>query len=202
MKLYYTPGACSLAPHIVAAEAGIPIDLVKVDLHARKTEDGRDYTTINPRGYVPALDIGDGEPLTEASIIVQHLADSKPEAGLIPPVGSRERLRVQQWLAFIATELHKGFGPLWNPALPAEVKEATVARLKTRIADVETRLAGRSFLAGDHFGVADAYLFTILGWAKLLHVDLSPYPNVVAYLGRVGSRPGVQAALKAEGLLG
>jgi glutathione S-transferase len=202
MKLYYTPGACSLAPHIVASEAGIPIDLVKVDLRARKTEDGRDYSAINPRGYVPALDIGDGEPLTEASIIVQHLADSKPEAGLIPPVGSRERLRVQQWLAFIATELHKGFSPLWNPALPAEVKEMTLARLKTRLADVDARLAGRSYLAGDHFGVADAYLFTILGWAKMLHVDLSPDANVVAYLGRVGSRPGVQAALKAEGLLG
>lgn len=202
MKLYFSPGACSLAPHIVAAEAGVPVDLVKVDLRARKTEDGRDYTTINPRGYVPALDFGEETPLTEASVIVQYLADTKPEAGLIPPHASSARLRVQQWLAFISTELHKGFSPLWNPATPDSVRESTIARLKTRLADVDKTLATRPYIAGDSFGVADAYLFTVLGWTKPLNVDLSPYPNVAAYLGRVAARPGVQSAMKAEGLLG
>ncbi len=202
MKLYYAPGACSLAPHIVAAEAGLPLNLVKVDLRARKTEDGRDYTTVNPRGYVPALDFGEGSPLTEASVIVQYLADAKPEAGLIPKAGTTARLRVQQWLAFIATELHKGFSPLWNPATPDSVRESTVARLKTRLADIDKSLATQPYIAGDSFGVADAYLFTVLGWAKPLKFDLSDYPNVEAYLGRVAGRSGVQSAMKAEGLLG
>lgn len=201
MKLYYTPGACSLAPHIVAHESGILLDLVKVDLASHKTETGADYFTINPRGYVPALDIGQGEPLTEASVIVQYLADQKPTGGILPPTGSLDRVRVQQWLAFIATELHKGFSPLWSPDTPEATKSATLARLNTRFAELDKHLANRSYLMGDTFTVADAYAFTILNWANFLNIDLGSYASLRAYRARVEARPAVQKALKAEGLL-
>jgi glutathione S-transferase len=201
MKLYYTPGACSLAPHIVAHEAGIPVELVKVDLKAKTTEKGSDYLGVNSRGYVPALDIGEDTPLTEASVIVQYLADKAPEKGLLPAAGTIARLRVQQWLTFIATELHKGFSPLFNPAFPEEAKAIVIDRLKLRIADLDQKLAGKAYLTGDTYTVADAYAFVILGWARFLKFDLSPYPNVQAFLGRVGARPAVQTALKAEGLI-
>jgi glutathione S-transferase len=200
MKLYYSPGACSLAPHIVAREAGLPVELVKVDLRAKTTDEGSSYLGVNSRGYVPALDIGEDTPLTEASVIVQYLADQAPAKDLLPAAGTMARLRVQQWLTFIATELHKGFSPLFNPAFPEEAKSIVVDRLKLRIADLEQRLAGKSYLTGEGYTVADAYAFVVLSWARHLKFDLSPYPNVQAFLGRVGQRPAVQEALKAEGL--
>ena len=201
MKLYYSPGACSLAPHIVALEAGIPLDLVKVDLASHKTETGADFYAVNPRGYVPALDIGQDEPLTEASVVVQYLADRKPNGGLLPPAGSIERIRVQQWLAFIATELHKAFGPLFNPATPEAMKPIIVAQLGKRFAELDKHLASRSYLMGEIFTVADAYAFTILNWANFLKVDLGAYAKLRAYHARVGARPAVQKAMKAEGLV-
>ena len=201
MKLYYAPGACSLAPHIVAHETGIPLDLVKVDLSSHKTETGVDFYTVNPRGYVPALDIGQGEPLTEASVIVQYLADQKPTGGILPPAGSLERIRVQQWLAFIATELHKGFSPLWSSDTPEATKSATIARLNVRFAELDKHLADRTYLMGKTFTVADAYAFTILNWANFLNIDFSAYANLHAYRARVEARPAVQKALKAEGLV-
>jgi glutathione S-transferase len=201
MKLYYTPGACSMAPHIVANEAGVPVELVKVDLRAKTTEQGSNYLGVNSRGYVPALDIGESEPLTEASVIVQYLADKAPEKGLLPAAGSVARLRVQQWLTFIATELHKGFSPLFNPAFPEEARTIVIDRLKLRLADLEQKLAGKHYLTGDTYTVADAYAFVVLNWAKPLKFDLSAYPNIQAFLGRIAPRPAVQAALKAEGLI-
>ena len=201
MKLYYTPGACSMAPHIVANEAGVPVELVKVDLRAKTTEQGSNYLGINSRGYVPALDIGESEPLTEASVIVQYLADKAPEKGLLPAAGTTARLRVQQWLTFVATELHKGFSPLFNPAFPEDARKIVIDRLKLRLADLNEKLAGKQYLTGDTYTVADAYAFVVLNWAKPLKFDLSPYPNVEAFLGRIAPRPAVQAALKAEGLI-
>lgn len=201
MKLYYTPGACSMAPHIVANEAGVPVELVKVDLRAKTTEQGSNYLGVNSRGYVPALDVGESEPLTEASVIVQYLADKAPEKGLLPAAGTMARLRVQQWLTFIATELHKGFSPLFNPTFPEEARKIVVDRLKLRLADLEQKLAGKHYLTGDTYTVADAYAFVVLSWAKPLKFDLSDYPNIQAFLGRIAPRPAVQAALKAEGLI-
>jgi glutathione S-transferase len=201
MKLYYTPGACSMAPHIVANEAGVPVELVKVDLRAKTTEQGSNYLGVNSRGYVPALDIGESEPLTEASVIVQYLADKAPEKGLLPAAGTVARLRVQQWLTFIATELHKGFSPLFNPTFPEEARKIVIDRLKLRLADLEQKLAGKHYLTGDTYTVADAYAFVVLNWAKPLKFDLSDYPNIQAFLGRIAPRPAVQAALKAEGLV-
>ena len=200
-KLYYAPGACSLAPHIVAQETGIPLDLVKVDLASHKTETGADYYSINPRGYVPALDIGQGEPLTEASVVVQYLADQKPNSGILPPAGSIERVRVQQWLAFIATELHKGFSPLFNPATPETMKPIILAQIAKRFTELDKHLSIRSYLTGEKFTVADAYAFTILNWANFLKVDLGAYAKLHDYHARIGARPAVQKALKAEGLV-
>jgi len=201
MKLYYTPGACSMAPHIVANEAGVPVELVKVDLRAKTTEQGSNYLGVNSRGYVPALDVGESEPLTEASVIVQYLADKAPEKGLLPAAGTMARLRVQQWLTFIATELHKGFSPLFNPTFPEEARKIVIDRLKLRLADLEQKLAGKHYLTGDTYTVADAYAFVVLSWTKPLKFDLSDYPNIQAFLGRIAPRPAVQAALKAEGLI-
>ncbi len=201
MKLYYSPGACSLAAHIIAKESGQHLDLVNVDLATHKTEDGRDFTTINPRGYVPALDIGESDPLTEASAVVQYLAERKPESGLMPAAGTRERVRVQQWLAYIATEIHMGISPLWNPKLPAESRTIVLAKLERRLKELNQHLGRQPFLAGDHFSAADAYGFTVLNWTNFLKLDLGPYPNVAAYLKRVAERPAVSAALRKEGLI-
>ena len=201
MKLYYSPGACSLAAHIVAKETGQHLDLVNVDLATHKTADGLDYRSINPRGYVPALDIGESEPLTEASAVVQYLAERKPESGLMPAAGTSDRVRVQQWLAFIATEIHMGISPLWNPKLPAEAKAIVTAKLHRRLKELDQRLAGKPFLTGERFSAADAYAFTVLNWTSFLKMDLAPYPNIAAYLKRVAERPAVRAALQAEGLV-
>ncbi|HZA93905.1 MAG TPA: glutathione transferase GstA [Gemmatimonadales bacterium] len=201
MKLYYYPGACSLAPHIVAREAGIAIALEKVDLANRTTETGTNYLAVNPKGYVPALGLQDGSVLTEASAIIQYLADSGSAAGLAPAHGTMERYRLLEWLGFISTEIHKGFGPLWNPATPDAVKAATKERLATRFALLDETLAKQPFLTGDTFTIADAYLFTVVNWTNFHGIDISSFPNLQAFQARVASRPAVQQALEAEGLV-
>ena len=202
MKLYYAPGACSLAPHIVASEAGLNLDLEKVDLGAHKTESGRDYRAINPKGYVPALEFGAGEVLTEASAVIQYLADQAPASGLVPAQGTPERYRLLEWIGFISTELHKGFGPLWNPTTPDAVRQATIDRLRQRFAHVEESLAKGPYLTGEHFTIADAYAFTILNWTNFHKISLADYPRIRAFMDRVAARPKVQDALRQEGLLG
>ena len=200
MKLFYKAGACSLSPHIVLEELGLKYEAESVDLKARKTASGADYLTINPKGYVPALQLDSGEVLTEGPAIVQYLADQVPAKKLAPANGTIERYRLQSWLTFIGTEVHKQFSPLFNPASPEETRAQSKANLERRIAWVNEELAGRDFLMGADFSVADAYLFTVLSWARFVKLDLSAYGHVQAFLGRVAARPGVQAALKAEGL--
>ena len=200
MKLFYMPGACSLAPHIVAREAGIDLDLVKVDGKTKTTETAQDFLATNPNGSVPALVLPDGELMTEASVLVQYIADQKPESGLMPAAGAIERYRVQQWLAFVATELHKVFGSFFKPNTPEATKEINRELLGRRLAYVDGKLEGRSYLTGDVFTAADAYLWTILGWARLVGIDLSSFANIQRFLGTVGARPAVQQALRAEGL--
>lgn len=202
MKLYYTPGACSLAPHIVAREAGVPIELVRVDLATHRLADGGDYLRINPRGYVPLLELENGERLTEAAVLVQFLAEQGNAPDLLLPAGTIERVRVLAWLNFVATELHKVFSPwLWHKDTAESTRVACHAKLASRFAELDHHLAGRSWLSGQHFTVADAYAFAILNWCHFLAVDLTPYPSLVAYLDRVAARPHVQEALRAEGLL-
>jgi glutathione S-transferase len=200
MKLYFSPGACSLSPHIVAREAGIELTLEKVDTAAKKTHDGRDFWAINPKGYVPALELDDGEVLTEGPAIVQYLADQRPHTGLAPANGTRERYRLQEVLGYINSELHKTYSPLFNPKTLPETRQEREAYLQKRYALIEKTLAGRSYLLGETFTVADAYLFTVTNWAKFLKLDLSAHPNVLAFHERVSTRPAVQAALEAEGL--
>ena len=200
MKLYYAPGACSLAPHMALRETGLEFELEQVDLTNRKTASGEDFTRINPLGYVPCLRRDDGETLTECAVLLQWIADQSPELGLAPPEGSPERYRLQEILNFVATELHKGFGPLFNPAFPDAAKQVVLENLKGRLGYLDARLADRTFLLGDRFSVADCYLATVLGWTRFLKMDLSPWPNLGAYLGRIMARPAVQEALKAEGL--
>jgi glutathione S-transferase len=200
MKLYYSPGACSLSPHIVLREGGFDFQLERVNLKTGQTETGRDYKTVNPLGYVPALELDDGEVLTEGPAIVQYLADRVPEKRLAPPAESLARYRLMAWLNFISTELHKGFGALFNPAFPEEARAIVRAQLERRIGETERRLAGKPYILGEEFSVADAYLFTVLGWGKYVGLDLAPWPGLIDYLGRVAARPSVAAALKAEGL--
>jgi len=200
MKLYISPGACSLSPHIVVSEAGINVELEKVNLAEHKTASGQDYMTINPKGYVPALRLDDGSVLTEGPAIVQYLADQKPGSGLIPPAGAIDRYRVQEWLNFIGTELHKNFGALFNKATPDATKETAKANITRRLAYLNDRLAGKQYLMGSNFTVADAYAFTIVNWTNFVGIDLKPYPNLAAYMARVAARPKVLETLKAEGL--
>jgi glutathione S-transferase len=201
MRLYYAPGACSLAPHIVVREAGLSIQLVKVDLAARRTEGGGDYLAINPKGQVPALKLADGLVLTEAAVLVQYLADQAPESGLIPEAGTLERYLVQQWVNFVATELHKGFGPLWKKETPEDMRRMVKETLAGKFAFLDRELAERPYLAGDGFTVADAYAFTILGWARFMAIDLARWPNLTAYVDRIAARPAVREAMIAEGLI-
>ena len=200
MKLYYSPGACSLSPHIVVSETGISVELEKVNLAEHKTASGQDYMTINPKGYVPALQLDDGSVLTEGPAIVQYLADQKPGGGLIPPAGAIDRYRVQEWLNFIGTELHKNFGALFNKATPDATKETSKANITRRLAYLNDRLAGKQYLMGANFTVADAYAFTIVNWTNFVGIDLKPYPNLAAYMARVAARPKVLETLKSEGL--
>lgn len=201
MKLYYSPGACSLSPHIVAREAGLPLDLVKVNLKTGTLADGSDFTTINGKGYVPVLELDDGQRLTEGPVIVQYLADDQPAAGLAPPAGSMERYRLQEWLNFITSEIHKQFSPLFDPATSADWQQAARAALARRFDWISTQLSGKSYLMGEHFTVADAYLFTVLNWAQWTGIDLTRWPVLQDYVARIAARPKVQEALRAEGLL-
>ena len=200
MKLYYSPGACSLSPHIVLREAGYSFDIEKVDLGSKKTESGADYTAVNAKGYVPALKLDDGQVLTEGPVIVQYLADRKPESKLVPANGTAERYKLQEWLNYITAELHKSIGSLFNPKMPEGWQGETRTAIGKKLDYLSRQLEGRSFLTGDSFSVADAYLFTVLGWTKYVGIDLAKWPVLAAYAGRVAQRPAVQAALKAEGL--
>ena len=201
MKLYYAPGACSLSPHIALRETNMTFDLDKVDLGEKKTSDGSDFTKINPLGYVPALELDNGDVLTEGAAIVQYLADQAPAAKLMPEAGTMERYRAQEWLTFISSELHKGFSPLFNPALEGDMKNSVVTRLESRFDYVDKQLEGQQYLTGDDFSMVDAYGFTIINWANFKDIDLSRWPNISAYMGRVAARPKVHEALKAEGLV-
>jgi glutathione S-transferase len=201
MKLYYSPGACSLSPHIVAREAGVPLDLERVDNKAKKTASGADFWQVNAKGMVPVLEIDGGERLTEGPAIVQYIADKAPQSKLVPAAGTPERYRVLEWLNFITSEIHKSFTPLFKPNTPDVYKPIVKENLAARFAYIDKHLAGRQYLTGDQFTVADAYLFTVLRWSSLQQIDLSRYPNIGAYMTRVGARPKVQEALQAEGLL-
>ncbi len=200
MKLYYSPGACSLAPHIVLRELGLPFETVQVDLKTHKLASGADYYQINPKGYVPALQLDDGSLFTEGAAILQYLADRKPEAGLLGASGSMERYRAIEWLTFISSELHKGFSPLFNGDMPEAAKKIFLDKLKNRFALLDKHLASHEFLMGKKFTVADAYAFTILNWKNFLNVDLSPWKNIEAYLNRVAARPKVRETMHAEKL--
>ena len=200
MKLYYSPGACSLSPHIVVAELGLNVELDKVDLANKKTASGEDYLKINPKGYVPALKLDNGEVLTENVAVASYLADQRPEAKLAPPAGSFERYRLLELLAYVTSEVHKTDSPLFRP-LSDELRADRVAYLQKRYAYLNECLADRPYLLGDHFSVADAYLFTVTNWAKKLKVDLSGAPHVLAFQKRVGARPAVIKAMQEEGLL-
>jgi glutathione S-transferase len=201
VKLYFMPGACSLSPHIVLREAGLNFEVEQVDGKTKQTKAGQDFLKINPKGYVPTLQLDNGDVLTEGPAIVQYLADQKPESGLAPKSGTFERSRLQEWLNFITTELHKGFSPLFKPTTPEDYKGTVREALFNRIAYVDKQLAGKQYLMGDKFTVADAYAFTVLNWSNFQKLDLTPYANVTAYMARVKARPKVQEALKAEGLL-
>jgi glutathione S-transferase len=200
MKLYYAPGACSLAPHIALEEAGLPHELVKVDLMKHTLPDGSDFRAINPKGYVPFIQLDDGTYISEASVILQYVADQKPGT-IAPPFGTAARWKLMEWLAFIATEVHKGFGPLWNPQTPPEVRERTVQALGNRFTLISQALSKQPYLTGNDFSIADAYLFTVLNWSGMLKVDLAPWPALVAFQQRVAARPAVQKALRAESLI-
>jgi glutathione S-transferase len=202
MKLYYAPGACSLAPHIVLEEGGFKYDSEAIDLRGnRKTQSGKDFSEINPKGYVPTLILDDGQVLTEGPAINQYLADRVPEKKLAPPNGSIERYRLQEWLTFLGTELHKSFSPLFNPAASEDWKKASMETLDRRLSYVAQQLGSKQFLVGDNFTIADAYLFTILGWGQYVGLDIGKWPALKEYHGRIFMRPAVQAALRAEGLI-
>ena len=200
MKLFYSPGACSLSPHILLREAGLSFTPVRVDLKTHKTEDRADFYAISAKGYVPALQLDDGSMLTEGVAIDLWIADQAPAAGLAPRDGM-DRYRMIELLTFIATELHKNMGGLFVPGLPDATRAMITQRLTARLGLIEQQLTGRTWLTGEQFTVADAYLFTVAGWAKWVKFDLSPWPQLGAYLARVAARPAVQAALKAEGLI-
>ncbi|UCU99310.1 glutathione transferase GstA [Acidovorax radicis] len=201
MKLYYSPGACSLSPHIALHEAGLAFTPVLASTKSHKLQDGTDYYGINPLGYVPVLELDDGTRLREGPAIVQYIADQVPLKMLAPQNGSLQRYRLQEWLTFIGTELHKGFSPLFNPATPEEYKPMVRERLLQRLQWVDSQLAAKQYLMGDQFTVADGYLFTVTNWTQPTNLDISGLANLAAYRDRVGARPAVQAAMKAEGLL-
>jgi glutathione S-transferase len=200
MKLYYSPGACSLSPHIALREAGVMFELCKASLKDHKLADGSDYYAVNAKGQVPLLELDDGQRLSEGPAILQYIADHAPASGLAPPAGTMARYRLMEWLNFITSELHKSFSPLFNPKMPQDGKEIYAARLKERFAYVDAQLAGHDYLMGDRFCVADAYLYTMTTWALGVGVDIAGMKNLTAYRARMAARPAVQDALKAEGL--
>jgi len=201
MKLYYAPGACSLASHIALHETGLAFEIEKMDFATKKTASGEDFNQINPKGYVPAMKLNDGSVLTEGGAILQYIADQQPDSGLAPKAGTMERYRLQEWLTFIGTELHKTFSPLFNKATTEETKASARNLLAKRLGYVETQLANKPYLMGDKFSVADAYLFTVVNWSNFVGFDLGPFPRINEFMARVAARPKVQAAMKAEGLL-
>ena len=201
MKLYYSAGACSLSPHIALEEAGLSYEAISAPTKTHQLPDGSDYYKINPLGYVPLLVLDDGRQLREGPAIVQYIADLAPEKNLAPANGTYERSKLQEWLNFIGTELHKGFSPLFNPATPADYKPMVIAKLGERLKFADDELAGKQYLMGDTYTVADGYLFTVTNWAQYVGVDLSSLTNLIAYRSRVAARPAVIAAMTAEGLL-
>lgn len=200
MKLYYSPGACSLSPHIVLREAGLNFDLALASTKTKKLADGSDFYQVNPKGQVPVLELDNGERLTEGPAIVQYIADQAPTSKLAPPAGSMQRYRLMEWLNFITSELHKSYSPLFNPAMPEEGKAVYRARISERLQWVDSQLEGKQYLLGDEFSVADAYLFTVSGWSKVVSVDMGALKNLNAFRDRVAARPAVKAAMEAEGL--
>ena len=201
MKLYYSPGACSLSPHIVLREAGLDFQAVKADLKAHKLEDGSDYYGVSPKGYVPLLELDNGERLTEGPAIVQYIADQVPAKKLAPANGTMARYRMQEWLNFITSELHKGIGSMFNPVMPADYKPAVQQKALGRLTWVDSQLEGKKYLMGEEFSVADAYLFTVTNWTKPTGIDISGLKNLGAFMARMMERPAVKAAMTAEGLL-
>lgn len=198
MKLYFSPGSCSLASNIVATELGLPVNLVKVDLRTKKLNTGEDYLAINKKGYVPALALDDGELFTEGVAILQYLADQKPDAGLAPKNGTRERYRLQEWLTFISSEIHKSYSPLFDKSTPEQTRKACLEKLEKRHGFIAEHLNNHPFLLGDNFTVADAYLFTTMTWAGHFQIDFSTWPSLKAYQERIAAFPSVQAAQAAE----
>ncbi len=201
MKLYFAPAACSMAPHIVLREAGLPCQLQKVDLSKHQTDTGEDYYKINPKGYVPALRLDNGELLTEVAAILQYLADQKPASGLSPSTGTMDHYRVIEWLNFISTEVHKQFGPMFNPKITPEWKQNQLNTLDRRFKYLSERLASNQYLFGEKFTIADAYLFTVLNWTGFLDIDLGKWPKLKDYVARIAARPAVKEAMKEEGLV-
>lgn len=201
MKLYFSPGACSLASHIALHETGLPFEIDKLNVPDKTTASGEDFMQINPKGYVPTIRLDDGSILTEGAAILQYIADRKPDSGLAPKAGTMERYRLQEWLTFIGTEIHKSYSPLFNKAATDEVKNYARNLLVKRLGYLETQLAHKPYLMGEGFTVADAYLFVVLSWSGHVGVDLDPFPRIKEYVARIGVRPAVQAALKAEGLI-
>lgn len=201
MKLFYSPGSCAMSPHIVLSEAGAAYTLDRVDLSTKTTESGAPLSTINPQDAVPVLLLEDGETLTEGAAIVQFIADRHPDAGLLPPAGTLARAKVQQWLNYIATEMHKAHVPLFKADYPQAAKDIAIANVKRAYDFVSEALAGRPYLTGETFTVADAYLFTIVNWHRFIGLDLAPWPVLVDYQARIAARPGVQKAMAEEGLL-
>jgi glutathione S-transferase len=201
MKLYFSPGACSLSPHIAMYEAGLQFEAIMAPTKTHKLPDGSDFYAVNPLGYVPFLTLDDGRTLHEGPAIVQYIADQAPDKHLAPAAGSFERYKLQEWLNLISTELHKGFSPLFTPNMPEEAKTMAKERLVSRLKWVDSELAGKQYLMGDQYTVADGYLFVVTNWGQYVGVDVSPFANLVAYRARVGARPAVIAAMKAEGLI-
>jgi len=200
MKLYFSPGACSLSPHIVLRETGQNFELEQVNNQEKKTKSGKDYWTVNPKGQVPCLELDNGDKLTEGPVIVQYIADRKAAAGLAGAPGTMERYRIQEWLSFVGSELHKSYGPMFRPTTPDAYKDISRQNIGKRLDWIDKQLAGKQYLMGDKFSVADAYMFAVLRWSPRVNIDIAKWPNVKAYVDRVAARPKVQEALKAEGL--
>ena len=201
MKLYYSPGACSLSAHIALHETGMPFEIDRLIKSTKMTVGGENFMQINPNGYVPTIKLDDGSVLTECAVVLQYIADQEPGSGLAPKAGTMERYRLQEWLNFISSELHKSFSPLFNKDMTEIVRTNARNHLTKRLGHVETQLANQPYLMGDHFTVADAYLFVVVNWCKLVGFDLAPFPKIQEYMARIATRPAVQAAMKAEGLL-
>ncbi len=201
MKLYYSPGACSLASHIALYETGLPFEVDKIIKTTKMTVGGENFMQLNPKGYVPTIKLDDGSILTEGAAILQYIADQQPASGLAPKAGTMERYRLQEWLTFISSEIHKSFSPMFNKEATEEMKNYARNNLTRRLIHAETQLANTPYLMGDHFTVADAYFFVVMNWSNAVGFDLAPYPHIKEYMARVAARPAVQAAMRAEGLL-